>query len=169
MNDTTIPQGADLSAAVDRATEQLAQSRRRQELLDNPEQITLEDAKESAALALGRQIHMAMLDKPAYPLEAEPAPLTLAQLIFGFSARYMARAEKQGKAERARKLRVLIANIKAHRDTLPEQVLAKKHAAQLDYSVKLEEIDCWQKVEAANARADIKRMEAELELLEAGQ
>lgn len=131
--------------------------------------ITLDDAKESAALAVGRQLHMAMLEQPAYPLEAEPAPMTIWQLIFGWPARYMKRAEEQGKIEHARKLRVLIANTKAHRDSLPQQVLDKKHAAQLAYSVTLEEIDCWQKVEAANARADIKRMEAQLELLEAEQ
>lgn len=131
--------------------------------------ITLSDAAANAAEAVDRQQQLAALEAPAYPLEAEPEPLTIWQLIFGWPARYMKRAEMQGKIEHARKLRVLIANTKAHRDSLPQQVLDKKHAAQLDYSVTLEEIDCWQKVEAANARAKIKRMEAELELLEAEQ
>ena len=131
--------------------------------------ITLDDAKESAALAVGRQLHMQMLDKPAYPPQTEPERLTLLQWIFGFPARYMARAEKQGKAQRARMLRVLIDSKKAYRESLPQQALAKKHAAQLDYTVALSDIACWEKVEHANAGADIKRLEAELELLEAEQ
>lgn len=131
--------------------------------------ITLSEAAANAAEATARQQQLAELEKPAYPLEAEPAPLTLMQLIFGWPARFMERSAKQGRAEYARKLRVLIANAKAHRESLPEQVRAKKHAAQLAYVVTLEEIDCWQKIECANARADIKRMEAELELLEADQ
>lgn len=136
---------------------------------ENAVRITLGDAAATAAEAVERQQQLKALDEPAYPLEAEPVPLTLAQRIFGWPARYMERSAKRGRAEYARKLRVLIASTKAHRDSLPQQVLAKKHAAQLAYIVTLEEIGCWQTVEAANARADIKRMEAELELLEAEQ
>lgn len=134
-----------------------------------PVTITLADAAANAADISARKQLLIELEKPAYPLEAEPAPLTLFQLIFGWPARYMQRSAKQGRAEYARKLRVLIASTKAHRDSLPQQVLAKKHAAQLAYIVTLEEIGCWQQVEAANARADIKRMEDQLELLEAEQ
>lgn len=131
--------------------------------------ITLADASANAAEAVDRQQQLAALEAPAYPLEAEPEPLTIWQLIFGWPARFMERSAKQGRVEYARKLRALIASAKAHRGSLPQQVLAKKHAAQLAYTVTLEEIDCWQKVEYATTRADIKRMEAELELLEAEQ
>lgn len=131
--------------------------------------ITLSDAADNATEAVARHQQLAALEAPAYPLQAEPERLTLGQLIFGFPARYMARAEKQGKIQRARMLRVLIDSKKAYRESLPQQALAKKHAAQLDYTVALSDIACWEKVEHANAGADIKRLEAELELLEAEQ
>lgn len=131
--------------------------------------ITLADAADNATEAVARQQQLAALDAPAYPPQAEPERLTLLQWIFGYPARYMARAEKQGKIQRARMLRVMIDSKKAHRESLPQQALAKKHAAQLDYTVALSDIACWEKVEHANTAADIKRMEAELELLEAEQ
>lgn len=132
-------------------------------------EITIIEAHQTASEAVARQQQLAALDKPAYPLEDEPAPLTLFQLIFGWPGRYAERCAQEGRANHIKRLRVVIEQKREMLSQLPDLALARKHAAQLAYSVTLQEIDCWRDVEAAKAKSDIKRLSAELELLEAEQ
>lgn len=118
--------------------------------------ITLADAAANAAEATARQQQLAELEKTAYPLETEPAPLTLRQRWNAFWRR-----------RRIAKVRADLAEREQHRDGLEARANRAKHAAQLAYGVHLQQIDSWRDSEAADAKADIKALKAELELLEA--
>lgn len=95
--------------------------------------------------------------------------LTLFQLIFGRPGRYAERCAQEGRESHIKRLRVVIEQKREMLSQLPDLALARKHAAQLAYGVTLQEIECWRDTEAAKAKADIKRLAAELEIMESDQ
>lgn len=98
-----------------------------------------------------------------------PPRLTLLQLIFGWPGRYAERCAQEGRENHIKRLRVVIEQKREMLSQLPDLALARKHAAQLAYGVTLQEIECWRDTEAAKAKADIKRLAAELEIMESDQ
>lgn len=133
-------------------------SQTKAERRENAVTITLDQVEANIAESVARQQQLAALEAPAYPVEDEPAPLTLRQ-----------RWDAWWRNRRIASFRKMLAATEDRRDGLAERANKAKHGAQLDYTVRLQQIDSWRDTEAAKCKAEIAVMKAKLELLEAEQ
>lgn len=125
---------------------------------ENAVTITLDQVEANIAEAVARQQQLEALEQTAYPLETEQPSLTLRQ--------------RWDSWWRNRRITILRRQLAAEQDRLAglaDAAIHKKHAAQLAYGVNLQRIDSWRDTEAAQAKAEISHLKAELELLEAEQ
>lgn len=157
-NEITLQQATDNAKEAESSMKKHAEeSEYKKQKLQNPEQITIDDAKKHAILGVAREAYLAELGKPAYP--DQPAEPTVFERIAAFFT---------GKKSAAL-LREEIELEKAKLHGLDDRADAKKHAQQEAYTVALAEISCWRDTEAANCKANITKLQSQLRLLEAGK
>lgn len=154
----TLQQATDNAKEAEaRMKKHAEESEYRKQKLENPEQITIEDAKKHAILGVAREAYLAELGKPAYPDHpAEPTVLErIAAFFTGKKSAALLREEIELEESRLR--------------GLDDRASAKKHAQQEAYTVALAEVDRWRDTEAANSKAKITALKSQLRLAEAAK